>query len=87
MNYKILQEIFNKMLEEKDYKKLYDDLVESNKENAVIQSMNDMMITTNKIKEENVHLKTRNEFLTAMLSYNREVINHTDTMLNNIYIS
>lgn len=57
-----------------DYKKMYDDLVESNKENAVIQSMNDMMKITNKIKEENADL-------ISMLNYNREVIDHVDRML------
>ena len=36
-----------------------------------------MMITTNKIKEENADL-------ISMLNYNREVIDHVDRMLNSI---
>lgn len=64
-----------------DYKKMYDDLVESNKENAVIQSMNDMMKITNKMKEENGDLKSKNTFLMAMLRHNKKTINNIEYML------
>ena len=81
MNFKFIL-INNKM----DYKKLYEDLLNENKENTIIQSMNDMRIQYNNFKSryenemdsKNKKLQTIEhilEYLKNDADYDCEVVN------------
>lgn len=62
-----------------NYKKLYEELIESNKENILILSMNDMKDRYNKLSEENEILERNYE---CIKKHNEKLENESDENIN-----